>query len=60
MNLEKSKVMTNRELSPILVNGVPIGYVEGYVYFGKQISFSNRNLEEISRRGAISWKSTGK
>lgn len=57
MNLEKTKVMTNRsETHPILVNNTPLEFVKNYIYLGKQISFSKeRNSEEINRRVAITW-----
>lgn len=57
MNLEKTKVMTNSNITPVLINDEPLEYVESYTYLGKQISFrKDRNIEEINRRAAITWK----
>lgn len=57
MNLDKTKVMTNHHITPILVNDIPLEFVQNYVYLGKQISFSEeRNVEEVDRRIAITWK----
>ncbi|PZC84828.1 hypothetical protein B5X24_HaOG203818 [Helicoverpa armigera] len=57
MNLDKTKVMTNRQRIPITVNNIPIEYVDKYIYLGKQISFSKeRNTEEVDRRVASTWK----
>lgn len=57
MNLDKTKVMTNHHKSPILIDNIPLEFVEEYIYLGKQISFNRkRNLEEVDRRVAITWK----
>ncbi|XP_073960575.1 uncharacterized protein [Choristoneura fumiferana] len=57
MNLEKTKVMTNHHTTPILINNIPLEFVEKYIYLGKQISFNkDNNLEEVERRVAITWK----
>ncbi|KAJ8727743.1 hypothetical protein PYW07_001862 [Mythimna separata] len=57
MNLSKTKVMTNSKMTPILVNEMPLEYVNDYIYLGKQISFKKtRNIEEIDRRIDITWK----
>lgn len=56
INLEKTKIMTNRSVTPILINNTPLEFVTKYIYLGKQISFSKeRNIEEINRRVAITW-----
>ena len=57
MNLDKTKVMTNYRKTPIMVNNIPLEFIEKYIYLGKQISFSKgRNAEEVARRVAITWK----
>lgn len=56
MNLEKTKVMSNRTATPISINNTPLEFVNHYVYLGKQISFrKERNNEELNRRVAITW-----
>ena len=57
MNLDKTKGMTNNHMTPILVNDIPLEFVQNYVYLGKQISFSKgRNKDEVDRRISITWK----
>lgn len=57
MNISKTKVMSNRHKSPIVVNNNTIDYVDDYIYLGKQVSFrKNNNIEEIDRRISITWK----
>ncbi|XP_061381710.1 uncharacterized protein LOC133319855 [Danaus plexippus] len=57
MNLDKTKIMSNRRATPILtINNTPLESVNHYIYLGKQISFSKeRNTEELNRRVAITW-----
>lgn len=56
MNLQKTKIMTNGSVTPIMINNTPLEFVEKYIYLGKQISFSKeRNMDEINRRVAITW-----
>lgn len=54
MNLKETKIMSDRETTPILSNNTPLQYVNQYIYLGKQISFSKeRNIKELHRRVAI-------
>ena len=56
LNFNKTKIMTNHEELPILIENNQIEYVSEYIYLGQLISFDNRSDKEISRRITLTWK----
>lgn len=56
LNITKTKVMTNTSKTNIMVNNIPLEYVQEYVYLSKQISFKKtRHREELNRRINLAW-----
>lgn len=57
LNTAKTKIATNSIKTPIIVNQIPIEYVENYIYLGKQISFvKSRHKDELDRRINMAWR----
>lgn len=56
MNMSKTKVMTNKEKLPIIVNDNTIDYVEEYTYLGQIISPKDLTTKEVENRTSIAWK----
>ena len=56
MNMNKTKVMTNRQPSPIQVDSAYLQYVPEYIYLGQLVSFKQTMEKELKRRIAIAWR----
>ena len=55
INVSKTKVMTNYQELPILVNGKQVNYVHEYLYLGQLVTFTRRGDKEINRRISLAW-----
>lgn len=51
MNENKTKLMTNGRRNAIYLNEKLLGYVNNYIYVGKQILFEDKNEEQVVGRG---------
>lgn len=56
MNTAKTKIMSNSENAPIIVNGKTIEYVMEYTYLGQIISPIDLATKEINNRITLAWK----
>jgi hypothetical protein len=55
MNPDKTRVMTNSEPKPVVIQSKSIAYAEDYVYLGQNISFKKHKLEEVETRIKKAW-----
>lgn len=56
ISLQKTKIMTNYNETPMYIDNTEIAYVQNFVYLGKEISFNpSNNIEEIDRRIKKTW-----
>ena len=56
MNMDKTKVMTNRQPSPVQVDSAHLQYIPEYIYLGQLVSFKQTMEKELKRRIAIAWR----
>ena len=56
LNPEKTKIMTNGDKEPVIVEQNQISYVEEYIYLGQLMSPEENENKEVERRVANSWK----
>ena len=56
MNMDKTKVMINRQPSPIQVDSAHLQYIHEYIYLGQLVSFKQTTEKELKRRIAIAWR----
>ena len=56
-NLDKTKIMTNTDISCVTVNGTRFDVVENYTYLGQVTSFTNNEEKAIEARISAAWKS---